>query len=89
MRRNKGFDLPTEQAGTSREGQAWQAGGADQTEATRGNISVQMSKLEEAGHFSVQKQFQEKKPLTTLSITPKGLDAMDRYTTALKVYLDL
>lgn len=61
----------------------------DKTEASRGNVSVQISKLEEAGYVEVNKSFVDKKPLTTIKITPKGLDAMDTYTLALKEYLNL
>jgi len=58
----------------------------DQTEASRGNVNVQISKLEEAGYLKVEKSV-NKKPLTTMEITPKGLNAMDTYTLALKDYL--
>jgi len=61
----------------------------EQTGATRGNVSVQISKLEEAGYLDVTKSFAGKRPLTTMKITSKGLDAMDAYTLALKEYLDL
>jgi len=61
----------------------------EQTGATRGNVSVQISKLEDAGYLEVTKSFQNKRPLTTMKITSKGLDAMDAYTLALKEYLDL
>lgn len=61
----------------------------EQTGATRGNVSVQMSKLEDAGYLQVTKSFENKRPLTTMKITKKGLDAMDAYTLALKEYLDL
>ncbi|MCH8569064.1 MAG: transcriptional regulator [Balneolales bacterium] len=61
----------------------------EQTNASRGNVSVQISKLEEAGYLEVEKSFVNKKPLTTMKITPKGLNAMDTYTQALKDYLNL
>lgn len=61
----------------------------EQTGATRGNVSVQMSKLEDAGYLQVTKSFENKRPLTTMKITKKGLDAMDAYTLALKEYLNL
>ena len=61
----------------------------EQTSATRGNVSVQISKLEDAGYLQVTKSFENKRPLTTMKITSKGLDAMDAYTLALKEYLDL
>lgn len=60
----------------------------EQTEASRGNVSVQISKLEEAGYLEVTKSFAKKRPLTTMKITSKGLDAMDTYTLALKDYLN-
>lgn len=61
----------------------------EQTEASRGNVSVQMNKLEDAGYLEVEKKFKGKKPQTSMKITPKGLDAMQRYTDALKDYLNL
>lgn len=61
----------------------------EKTGATRGNVSVQISKLEEAGYLETRKSFVKKRPLTTLKITPKGLQAMDEYTSALKDYLNI
>lgn len=61
----------------------------EKTEASRGNVSVQISNLEEAGYLEVTKSFEDKKPKTTLTITQKGEEAMKNYTNALKDYLDL
>ncbi len=61
----------------------------DKTEASRGNVSVQVSKLEEAGYLEVHKSFVDKKPQTSMTITKTGLEAMDTYTKALKEYLNL
>lgn len=61
----------------------------EKTEATRGNVSVQVSKLEEAGYLSVKKEFKERRPQTSMSITKTGLKAMDIYTKTLKEYLNL
>lgn len=61
----------------------------DKTGASRGNVSVQISKLEEAGYIEVKKSFLNKKSHTSLKIKPKGLNAMNDYTNALKEYLDL
>ena len=61
----------------------------EKTEASRGNVSVQISKLEKAGYLKVKKSFVNKKPLTTMTITSDGLDAMDNYTKALKDYLNI
>lgn len=62
---------------------------ADKTGASRGNISVQLSNLEEAGYITINKSFVDKKPQTSASITQKGERAMEEYTNALKSYLDL
>lgn len=61
----------------------------DQTKASRGNVSVQITNLEEAGYLKVTKSFEDKKPKTTLQITKKGESAMQEYTDALKDYLSL
>lgn len=44
-----------------------------------GNLSVHLSKLEEAGLVNIQKQFVAKKPRTQLKITKKGLAAIQRH----------
>lgn len=61
----------------------------EKTEASRGNVSVQITNLEEAGYLDVTKSFEDKKPKTTLTITKKGEKAMEEYTRALKDYLNL
>lgn|SRR5574341_770225 len=44
-----------------------------------GNLSVQLSKLEEAGLVNIQKQFITKKPNTRIKITKKGNSAIQRH----------
>ena len=61
----------------------------EKTEATSGNLSVQLDKLSEAGYISVRKEIVGKKPRTTCSLTPKGRDALDEYVKTLKEYLHL
>lgn len=61
----------------------------EKTEASRGNVSVQITNLEEAGYIDVTKSFEDKKPKTTLTITKKGEKAMETYAKALKEYLNL
>ena len=39
---------------------------------TDGNLSVHVSKLDEAGYVAINKRFVGKKPQTTISITPAG-----------------
>lgn len=61
----------------------------EKTEATSGNISVQLDKLSEAGYISVRKEIVGKKPRTTCSLTPKGRDALNEYVRTLKEYLHI
>lgn len=59
----------------------------ERTGATRGNISVQITKLKEAGYIKVEKSFKNNYPNTVCSITPKGLKAFEQYVKAIKDYL--
>ncbi|HZG01138.1 MAG TPA: transcriptional regulator [Chitinophagales bacterium] len=59
----------------------------EKTGATAGNLSVQITKLGEAGYISVKKQFRDNKPLTVCKITPAGVKAFEAYVDALKDYL--
>lgn len=59
----------------------------EKTKATAGNLSVQIQKLKDAGYIEVNKQFKENYPLTTCSITQKGIEAFELYVKALKGYL--
>jgi DNA-binding transcriptional ArsR family regulator len=56
------------------------------TGATNGNLSIQISKLKEAGYIEVNKRFRKNYPLTSCSITPKGREAFNNYVNALKTY---
>jgi len=57
------------------------------TEATMGNLSVQITKLEEAGYISVEKTFQGKRPRTVCRMTDAGREAFLKYVEALKEYV--
>lgn len=61
----------------------------EKTEATAGNISVQLTKLEDAGYILVEKGFKGKIPQTTCNITKIGTDAFEKYVNDLKGYLKL
>ncbi len=52
-------------------------------EATRGNLSVHLRKLEEAGYIQIEKSFLERKPLTQARITPEGRQAFKAYVKAI------
>jgi DNA-binding transcriptional ArsR family regulator len=60
----------------------------EKTGATKGNLSVQISRLQEAGYIEVNKSFRKNYPLTTCRITPKGVEAFEKYVNALKGYLE-
>jgi DNA-binding MarR family transcriptional regulator len=59
----------------------------ENTQATAGNLSVQLDKLSEAGYISVEKTFEGKKPRTICRITTIGLNAFESYVYAIKSYL--
>lgn len=59
----------------------------DKTNATAGNLSVQIDKLSEAGYIVVEKSFRGKKPLTTCKITKGGIKAFEEYVNNLKDYI--
>ena len=59
----------------------------EKTQATAGNLSVQIDKLNEAGYIEVEKSFVGKKPRTACRITPVGNQAFDDYVNALKGYI--
>lgn len=60
-----------------------------QTQATAGNLSVQLDKLSKAGYVEVTKTFKGKIPCTICKITPQGIKAFEEYVEALKSYLHL
>ena len=59
----------------------------EQTGATAGNLSVQIDKLSQADYIAVNKSFRGKKPLTTCSITTKGIKAFEEYVKNLQQYI--
>jgi len=61
----------------------------EKTEATAGNLSVQLDKLHNAGYISIEKGYAGKKPRTTCRVTPSGRKAFEAYVEALREYLNL
>jgi len=59
-----------------------------QTGLSRGNLSVQMNKLEEAGYLTIQKEFVGKVPRTLLRITDEGREAFESYRASMVQALD-
>jgi DNA-binding MarR family transcriptional regulator len=48
-------------------------------DATQGNLSIQLRKLEEAGYVAIEKSFLNRKPLTRARLTPAGRQAFKDY----------
>jgi len=46
---------------------------------TDGNLSMHLRTLQESGYVGVTKSFQERRPLTTCSLTPHGRTAFSNY----------
>lgn len=59
------------------------------TDATAGNISVQLEKLSTAGYIEVRKEFVGKRTRTSCRITERGRQAFEEYVEVLRGYLDL
>jgi len=54
-----------------------------QSELTKGNLSVQLSRLEEAGYIEIEKTFRGKIPHTEYRLTKKGQLAFEQYRKSL------
>ncbi len=61
----------------------------EKTDATAGNLSVQLDKLSVAGYITVEKGFVGKKTRTTCRVTEAGKEAFGEYVETLKEYLGL
>lgn len=59
----------------------------EKTEATSGNLSIQLDKLSNAGYIEIRKEIVGKKPRTSCRLTQKGRDALDVYVASLREYL--
>ena len=58
-----------------------------ETGATSGNLSVQISKLKEAGYIKVDKRFRGNYPQTSCRITALGKERFAAYVEAISGYL--
>jgi DNA-binding MarR family transcriptional regulator len=61
----------------------------EKTNATAGNLSVQINKLKEAGYIDVSKSFKDNYPQTICKITPVGVTAFEEYVRDLQSYLNI
>jgi len=60
----------------------------DTTNATSGNISVQIKKLQDAGYIEVVKSFKNNYQNTSLTMTKKVIKAFENYVESLKQYIE-
>jgi DNA-binding MarR family transcriptional regulator len=60
----------------------------NQTGLTRGNLSVNLRKLEEAGYVHIEKTFVERIPRTLISLTAEGQEAIQEYRENMQFVLD-
>jgi hypothetical protein len=59
----------------------------EKTNATAGNLSVQIQKLKDAGYIDVIKRFNNNYPQTICKITRQGISAFEEYVKNLQTYL--
>lgn len=57
------------------------------TGLTKGNLSVHLSKLEEARYVEIQKTFRGKYPLTLCRLTQRGSEAFQNYRKVMRAAL--
>ena len=61
----------------------------NQTGLTWGNLSANVTRLQEAGYIAVNKEFKDKKSHTLLKLTDKGRKAFRAYQDQMKGLLDM
>ena len=61
----------------------------EKTGATKGNLSVQLNKLKDAGYLEITKGYKGNYPHTTCSITAKGQEAFEEYVRVIEQYLKM
>jgi DNA-binding MarR family transcriptional regulator len=57
-------------------------------QATQGNLSIHLRKLEDAGYIAIEKSFLARKPLTQARITPAGRRAFGGYIKAMAALIE-
>lgn len=60
-----------------------------QTNASAGNLSLQLDKLKEAKYIKVTKSFKNNYPVTICSVTKIGIKAFEKYVSDLKAYIEI
>ena len=61
----------------------------EKTNASQGNLSIQLKKLKGVGYIKIEKTFQNNYPKTKCRITSRGKKSFEKFFNTLKVYKDL
>ncbi len=61
----------------------------EKTEASKGNLSVQLSKLKEIGYIEINKSFRNNYPYTECKISSKGIAAFEKYVAEISKLLNI
>jgi DNA-binding transcriptional ArsR family regulator len=59
----------------------------EKTNATDGNLSVQINKLKEAGYIEVKRKIKKNFSETSCKMSPKGIKAFEQYVKDMRIYL--
>lgn len=60
----------------------------EKTNASAGNLSVQLQKLKDAGYIEIEKKFKDNYPQTNCKITQAGIQAFELYVKNLQSYFN-
>jgi len=60
----------------------------EKTNASQGNLSIQLKKLKGAGYIKIEKTFQNNYPKTKCRITSRGKKSFEQFFNTLKAYKD-
>ena len=55
---------------------------------TWGNFSTHLKRLEDAGYIEVQKEFVDRKPVTSYRLSPQGREAFQQYRERMSIFLE-
>tara|TARA_B100000287_G_scaffold60898_1_gene53203 strand:+ start:454 stop:906 length:453 start_codon:yes stop_codon:yes gene_type:complete len=61
----------------------------EKTNASQGNLSIQLKKLKGVGYIKIEKTFQNNYPKTKCRITSRGRKSFENFFNTLKAYKDL
>ena len=59
-----------------------------ETQLTKGNLTIHLSRLEDAGFIRIEKTYLDRRPLTVCKITKEGKKAFEKYRQQLKQFIN-